>query len=107
MPGRNSGTSHTVPVAYFDHNGGYLVVGTGMGGSTAIPQWFRNLQATGLAHVQLGSRSYDVDARIISAAERETLWPHIAARAAHFAKWQQRTGRVFPIAVLTAHSSPG
>ncbi len=31
VPGRNSGRPHTVPVAYFDHNGGYLVVGTGMG----------------------------------------------------------------------------
>ena len=32
-PGRKSGTPRTVPVAYFDHDGGYLVVGTGMGGS--------------------------------------------------------------------------
>jgi hypothetical protein len=33
VPGRRSGTPHTAPIAYLDHNGGYLVVGTGMGGS--------------------------------------------------------------------------
>ena len=33
VPGRTSGTPRTVPVAYFDHHGGYIVVGTGMGGA--------------------------------------------------------------------------
>ena len=41
---------HTVLVAYLDHNGGYLIVGTGMGGSKAIPQWFLNLPA-GEGHI--------------------------------------------------------
>ena len=45
VAGRRSGAVHTVPVVYFDHRGGYLVVGTGMGGSKRTPQWFRNLQA--------------------------------------------------------------
>lgn len=107
VPGRKSGTRRTVAVAYFDHHGGYLVVGTGMGGSTAIPHWFLNLQAARTAHVQLGGREHDVDTRVISGGERETLWPRIAARAPHFAKWQRRTGRVFPVALLTVHSSPG
>lgn len=35
VPGRTSGTPHTVPIAYLDHNGDYLVVGTGMDGSSA------------------------------------------------------------------------
>jgi hypothetical protein len=39
VPGRRSGALHTVPVVYFDHSGGYLVVGTGMGGSKTTPQW--------------------------------------------------------------------
>ena len=29
VPGRNSGTPRTVPIAYFNHKDGYLVVGTG------------------------------------------------------------------------------
>jgi hypothetical protein len=45
VPGRRSGTPRTVPVAYLDHDGGYLVVATGMGGSRRTPQWFLNLAA--------------------------------------------------------------
>jgi deazaflavin-dependent oxidoreductase (nitroreductase family) len=45
VTGRKSGTPHTVPIAYLNHNGSDIVVGTGAGGSKAIPQWFLNLQA--------------------------------------------------------------
>ena len=103
--GRNSGTPHTVPVAYFDHNGGYIVVGTGMGGSKAIPQWFLNLKAAGKGHIRIREREHDVDAHLTSDADRDELWPQITARAPHFAKFQARTGRMLPIVVLTAHSS--
>jgi hypothetical protein len=40
VPGRNSGTLYTVPVAYLDHNGGYLVVGTGMAAPRPLPSGF-------------------------------------------------------------------
>ena len=106
VPGRNSGTPQTVPVAYFDHDGDYLIAGTGMGGSKAIPQWFLNLQAAGKAHIRIRDRQHDVDARITSDADREELWPLIAARAPHFARWQARTGRRLPVVALTVHSSP-
>ncbi len=106
VPGRNSGRPQTVPVAYFDHDGNYLIVGTGMGGSRAIPQWFLNLQAAGKAHIRIRDRQHDVDARITSDADREELWPLIAARAPHFARWQARTGRRLPVVVLTVRSLP-
>lgn len=56
VPGRRSGALHTVPVVYFDHSGGYLVVGTGMGGSKTTRQWFRNLQAAGRARIRIRQR---------------------------------------------------
>jgi hypothetical protein len=34
VPGRRNGTPRTVPVAHFDRDGGYLAVGTGVGGSS-------------------------------------------------------------------------
>jgi deazaflavin-dependent oxidoreductase (nitroreductase family) len=104
VPGRHSGRPHTVPVAYLDHNEGYLVVGTGMGGSKAIPQWFLNLQAAGKGHIQVRDREHDVDAHLASDIDREKLWPQIAARAPHFSKWQARTGRTFPVALLTVQA---
>lgn len=107
VPGRNSGTPRTVPVVYFDHDGRYLVVGTGMGGAKAIPQWFLNLQAAGKARIQLRGQEHDVDAHLLGEAERDKVWPQIATRAPHFAKWQVRTGRMFPIAALTDQPWPG
>jgi deazaflavin-dependent oxidoreductase (nitroreductase family) len=104
VPGRRSGTPRTVPVAYLDHDGGHLVVGTGMGGSRRTPQWFLNLTAAGRGHIRIREREHDVDARLISGAERDELWPQIAARAPHFVRWQARTGRTLPVAVLIAHS---
>ncbi len=104
VPGRSSGTPHTVPVAYFGRNGGYIVVGTGMGGSRRTPQWFLNLTAAGGGRIRIRAREHDVDARLTSGAERAELWEQIADRAPHFAKFQARTGRTLPIVVLTTHS---
>jgi deazaflavin-dependent oxidoreductase (nitroreductase family) len=99
--GRTSGTLWTVPVAYFDTDAGYVIVGTGFGGSRHVPQWFLNLRAAGHAHVRIGGREYDADAHVAIGAERDDLWAKVAARAPHFASWQARTGRTFPIIVLT------
>ena len=107
VPGRNSGTPRTVPIAYLDHERGYLLVGTGMGGSRAIPQWFLNLQAAGKGCIQIGGQEHDVDAHLASNIERDALWPLIAGRAPHFARWQARTGRSLPVIVLTVRSSSG
>jgi deazaflavin-dependent oxidoreductase (nitroreductase family) len=107
VPGRRSGTLHTVPVVYFDHSGGYLVVGTGMGGSKKTPQWFLNLQAAGAGRIRIREREYEVDAHVAGEAERARLWQQIATEAPSFARFQERTGRRFPLAVLTTRSMTG
>jgi len=104
VPGRKSGRPHTVPIAYFDHNGGYLVVGTGMGGSKRTPQWFLNLEAAGKGRIRIREHEHDVDARLTSVVERDELWSQGAARATYFAKIQARPGCTLPIVVLTAQS---
>jgi deazaflavin-dependent oxidoreductase (nitroreductase family) len=105
VPGRKTGTPHTVPVAYFDHNGDYVIVGTGMGGSKDTPQRFLNLQAAGAGRVRIGERERQVDARFINDAEREPLWSEIAKRAPHFARFQARTGRTLPLVILSETAS--
>jgi deazaflavin-dependent oxidoreductase (nitroreductase family) len=107
VPGRKTRTLRTVPVAYLDHDGSWIVVGTGMGGSKRTPQWFFNLQSAGKGHIQIGEREHHVAAHPATGAQRDALWPHIAARAPHFAKWQARTGRTLPVIVLTAQATPG
>ncbi len=51
VPGRKTGTPHTVAVSYFEHNGGYLVTGSG-GGMKSEPQWVRNLRVTPKAQIE-------------------------------------------------------
>lgn len=101
VPGRRSGIPRTVPIVYIDHDGALLVVGTGMGGSRHTPQWFLNLKAAGTGRVRIREHEHDVYARLPDGTEVAELWSQVAVRAPHFAKWQARNGRPFPIAVLT------
>jgi deazaflavin-dependent oxidoreductase (nitroreductase family) len=101
VPGRKTGTPHTTPVSYFEDQGGYVVTGTA-GGTNQDPQWFRNLRAASRAHVELGPRHVDVDVHVASEAERDRLWREVVlARAPSFATYEDKSGRVIPVAVLT------
>lgn len=100
VAGRKTGRRFTVPVAYFEHDGGLVVTGSA-GGMNADPQWFLNLQAAGQAEVQMGRTSVSVDGRIAHGAERDRLWHDVVvARAPFFDKYQEKSGRVIPIATL-------
>jgi deazaflavin-dependent oxidoreductase (nitroreductase family) len=64
-----------------------------------------NLRKAGRAHVHLGESQFDVDARVTSGGERDELWQNVVlARAPFFAKYQEKSGRTIPIAVLTPSS---
>src|SRR5258708_17316655 len=101
VPGRKSGTPHTVPIAYFDHDGDYIVVGTGMGGSRRTPQWFLNLKAAGKGHIRIREREHDDDAHLTRGAQRDEVWAQLAPRPPHFAKVQARAGPTLPTVALT------
>ncbi len=100
VAGRKSGTPHTVPISYFEYDGGYLVTGSA-GGMKDDPQWIRNLKAAGWAHIQIGSKALEVDAYIPNGSEREELWREVVlARAPFFAKYQEKSGRLISVAML-------
>lgn len=101
VPGRKTGTPHTVPIVYFEHDDGYLVAGSS-GGYQAEPQWFRNIRAARQVHIQIGDQSDDLEARVPASAERDRLWhDNVLARAPFFAQYEQKAGRIIPVAVLT------
>lgn len=100
VPGRKSGKPRTVPVAYFEADGSYLVAATA-GGAKADPQWIRNLAATDRARIQIGADEHEVAARIAGGDERDRLWREVVvAKAPGFAKYEDKSGRVIPVAVL-------
>lgn len=99
--GRRTGAPRTTPVAYFDLDGGYLVCGSG-GGMATEPQWFRNLRRADRAEVRVGDDFRDVTVRVPDSPERDRIWEEIVlARAPFFAKYEQKSDRIIPIAYLT------
>jgi F420H(2)-dependent quinone reductase len=93
VEGRNSGVARSVPVA------------GSAGGAKEDPQWIRNLAAARKAHIQIRDHEYDVDARIAGGDERDELWKSVVvARAPSFARYEEKPGRLIPIAVLTPRS---
>lgn len=101
VAGRRSGAPRTVPIAYFDHHLGYVVVGTGLGGSAKVPRWFRNLQIAGRGRVEVGNSIQDVEAQLVPRDDRERLWADVLQSAPRFARFQLRSKRTFPLAILT------
>ncbi|HEY4018403.1 MAG TPA: nitroreductase/quinone reductase family protein [Pseudonocardiaceae bacterium] len=102
--GRKTGAPRTVVVSYFEYNGEYVIVGSA-GGLKQDPQWIHNLAAAGQAQIQIGNQVQVVGARIADGAERDRLWRDVVvARFPLFLKYQEKSGRTIPVAVLTPRS---
>ena len=98
--GRKSGQPFSAPVAYFERDGGWLVVGSA-GGSPQEPQWFKNLRATDHAVVELGDERRDVAVRVLDGAERDQAFDQVLTENPGFAAYEQKSGRTMPVALLT------
>ena len=102
VAGRKSGEPHTTAVSYFEHEGGYVVVGSA-GGTPDDPQWFRNLRKAATASIEVGgSPRRTVGVRVLRGEERDHVWNDVVlARVAAFAKYETKSGRTMPLALLT------
>ena len=99
-PGRNTGLPRSTMVRYLDHEGGYLVWGTGSGSPTD-PDWFRNLRRASRVRMEIGPTSYDALAEVLEGTERDRVWREVVlARAPEVAKYERKAGRVIPVALL-------
>ena len=97
--GRKSGKRFTVPLLYLD-DGRDVVVVASQGGMSSDPQWYRNLLAHPDTQVQIGAELRRVRARVVTADEREALWPRLVDLYADFASYQSWTDREIPVVVL-------
>ncbi|HSS26094.1 MAG TPA: nitroreductase family deazaflavin-dependent oxidoreductase [Mycobacterium sp.] len=94
--GAKSGQRRVSPLAYFRIDGKLIIVGS-FAGAPVNPAWVHNLRANPQAHVEVGTKSFDVTARELPAAEREELFPKLTAAAPGFAEYQANTSRVIPL----------
>jgi deazaflavin-dependent oxidoreductase (nitroreductase family) len=101
VAGRKTGQPRAVVVSYFEYNGEYVIVGSA-GGMKEDPQWIRNLAAAGEARIQIRDQVQVVGGRIAQSQDRDRLWHDVVlARFPLFAKYQEKSGRTIPVAVLT------
>lgn len=98
--GRSSGESRPVMLMLATRGDDLIVVGSG-GGSTATPNWYKNLMAAGGGEVQVGADRWAVTARELpEGPERDECWALANAAYAGFDSYQTFVDRVIPVAVL-------
>ena len=100
VAGRRSGTPFSNPVAYFERDGDWLVVGSA-GGLPDDPQWFRNLRATDTAGVDLRDQHHDVAVRVLEGEERDDAFAQVLRENPSFGAYEGKAGRPMPVAHLT------
>ncbi len=97
--GRKTGLQRTVPLPYFPHPEGVLVVASFAGGPKD-PAWYTNLLANPEVEVQIKGRRFHATARAAGPDERPALWSRIVAASSNYADYQRITTREIPVVIL-------
>lgn len=97
--GRKTGKERKFPLIYQEDDGGYVVVASN-GGADTHPGWYRNLTENPEVKVQVKESMFVALARTADRAERERLWPKMAAVWPDYNTYQKKTDREIPVVVL-------
>jgi len=102
--GRKTGQPRTVPLAYLEDAGRFVVVASN-GGADKPPSWWVNLRHQPSPSVEIGARKVAVVARETTDAERSVLWPKLKAVNPFFGQYEQITERRIPVVILEPRPS--
>ena len=97
--GRKTGLLRTVPLPYFPHAEGVMVVGS-FAGDPKHPAWYVNLVANPDVEVQIKGRRFRATATPAGPDERPAVWSRIVAAAPMYADYQRSTEREIPVVIL-------
>lgn len=97
--GRKSGKPRSVPIAYFFHEGKYLVVESNWGKDNHA-DWYFNLQKQPQASIEVMGQTIKVNASFAEGEEYIHLWDYVTKTHAPYLEYQKMTKRVIPIAVF-------
>lgn len=98
--GRKTGKPHTNPVVYIQDGQDYLVSASA-GGMDWHPGWYLNLKHTPEAKIEIGDKTFNVQAVIMDGEERMKLYEKFKAASDNFSKYEKGTSRVIPVIRLT------
>jgi F420H(2)-dependent quinone reductase len=97
--GRTSGAIRRNALFYIEDGQDLIVVASNAGGNVD-PNWWRNLQATPDAEVEIATKRLPVRARAATADEAARLWPRLDAANPNFAIYRAKAGREIPVVLL-------
>src|SRR5512142_373218 len=86
--GRKSGLPRSTPVAYFDYEGKYLVVGSNWSRERNA-DWVLNLRSQPRGRVDVKGRSYTVQAHEAQGDEYARLWQYVTGKHPPYLRYQQ------------------
>jgi deazaflavin-dependent oxidoreductase (nitroreductase family) len=98
--GRKTGKPHTNPVVYIQDGQDYLVSASA-GGMDWHPGWYLNLKHTPDAKIEIGDKTFNVQALIMDGEERMRLYEKFKDASDNFSKYEKGTSRVIPVIRLT------
>ena len=97
--GRKSGQPRSTPIAYFDYQGRYLLVGSNWGRPNDA-DWLFNLRKDPQARIDVNGRSYSVQAHEATGDEYTSLWKYVTGKHPPYLRYQEMTPRRIPIVIL-------
>jgi deazaflavin-dependent oxidoreductase (nitroreductase family) len=97
--GRKTGKARTLPLAFVEHKGDYVVVASN-GGAEKPPAWWLNLRDAGTAEVQVWGEKFDVEYIEAPREERMEYWRKLQAAVPAYRMYRFRTDREIPIILL-------
>jgi deazaflavin-dependent oxidoreductase (nitroreductase family) len=103
--GRKSGQRRTTPLLYMPDEPRLVVVGSNAG-RQHTPAWVLNLVATPMAEVQVGRRTMEVDAHLLTDEEKELMWPRLLAHYKGWGEYQELTAREIRVIALVPRPGP-
>jgi deazaflavin-dependent oxidoreductase (nitroreductase family) len=99
--GRKTGEKRIMPLIYGHVAEGFVVVAS-KGGAPQNPDWYFNLEAHPLVHVQVINEKFEADAETVTGPSRQALWDKMVEIWPPYADYQKKTEREIPIVLLRA-----
>lgn len=98
--GRKSGKQHTIPIAYFELEQTYIIVGSNWGREQHA-NWYLNLKHKPSATLTIRGNTFDVTAREAEGQEYQELWQFVTERHPPYRSYQEKTTRKIPLMVFS------
>ena len=97
--GRKSGKQYETPIAYFYHEGQYLIVASNWGKDKQA-DWFLNLKERPRTTIEVKGRAIPVEAHEAEGDEYARLWKFATEKHPPYLTYQRMTTRHIPIMVF-------